>query len=114
VQSADDVVPRGPPASSTAASSAGDGERDDDDGPDGAFEALARTAGLRQAARDAARTLDATLAELEAHSTDSEHLIRSPRCVTCLASASSPKGIIMSFRVRYTAEESNPSEALLC
>ena len=75
MQSVEDVLAR-PTASSTAGSSAGDGEREDD-GPDGAFEALARTAGLRQAARDAARTLDATLAELEAHSSDSERLASS-------------------------------------
>ena len=77
------------PAASSAGSSVGDGERDDDgEGPDGAFEALARTAGLRQAARNAARTLDATLAELEAPSSDSEHLRTSPRHGTLLVGAS--------------------------
>jgi len=87
----------GPPASLSAASSAGDGGRDDDDGPDGAFEALARTAGLQQAARDAARTLDATLAELEAHSTDSECLIQIASSCHLLDSASLTKCIIVSL-----------------
>ncbi len=60
--------------SSGASSASGDAdERDeDDDGPIGDLEALARPAGLRQVARDAARTMDATLAELEAHSSDGE------------------------------------------